>query len=132
MRKSRLPIPTVFLILGEYVAGKGVVTLARPNDQARLIERLWSELRRSLHRSLPSELAATKGAFTGAAQRLLGRVSKRQMAGPNLFSTKVGDFLPEIQIALVCEFSNTLNRNALASSRPIPVDVIVVCPATHP
>ena len=77
---------------------------------------------------LESELFGhEKGAFTGAIQRLMGKLEYAD--GGTLFLDEIGDVPPSMQVKLL-RFMETHAIERVGGSRPIWVDVRVVC-ATH-
>ena len=68
-----------------------------------------------------------KGAFTGAAQRKIGRIEAAQ--GGTLFLDEIGDMPFDMQVNLL-RFLQEKTIERVGASRPIPIDVRVIA-ATH-
>ncbi len=113
------------LILGETGTGKELI--------ARAIHRRSSRATRAFIRvncsAIPTSLIASelfgheKGAFTGAAQRRLGRFEAAN--GGTIFLDEVGDLPADTQIALLRVLQER-EIERVGSNQPIPVDVRVL------
>jgi len=117
------------LILGETGTGKELIARAI-HRRSKRAERAFIGVNCA---AIPPSLIASelfgheKGAFTGAAQRRLGRFESAN--GGTIFLDEVGDLPPEIQVSLLRVLQER-EIERVGSSRPIPVDVRVVA-ATH-
>jgi formate hydrogenlyase transcriptional activator len=119
------PSDSTVLILGETGTGKELI--------ARAIHKRSSRASRAFIgvncAAIPPSLIASelfgheKGAFTGAAQRRLGRFETAN--GGTIFLDEVGDLPSEIQIALLRVLQER-EIERVGSDKPIPVDVRVV------
>src|SRR5580658_2628522 len=117
------------LILGETGTGKELIARAI-HKRSKRADRAFIGVNCA---AIPPSLIASelfgheKGAFTGAAQRRLGRFESAN--GGTIFLDEVGDLPAEIQIALLRVLQER-EIERVGSGRPIPVDVRVVA-ATH-
>jgi len=117
------------LILGETGTGKELIARAI-HKRSKRADRAFIGVNCA---AIPPSLIASelfgheKGAFTGAAQRRMGRFESAN--GGTIFLDEVGDLPAEIQIALLRVLQER-EIERVGSSRPIPVDVRVVA-ATH-
>ena len=119
------PMDSTVLILGETGTGKELIARAihkRSNRAARAFIRVNCA-------AIPPSLIASelfgheKGAFTGAAQRRLGRFESANRG--TIFLDEIGDLPAETQIALLRVLQER-EIERIGSSHPIPVDVRVV------
>jgi formate hydrogenlyase transcriptional activator len=123
------PSDSTVLILGETGTGKELLARAI-HKRSKRADRAFIGVNCA---AIPPSLIASelfgheKGAFTGAAQRRLGRFESAN--GGTIFLDEVGDLPAEIQIALLRVLQER-EIERVGSSRPIPVDVRVVA-ATH-
>ncbi len=117
------------LILGETGTGKELIARAIHKGSKRSSRAFIAVNCAAITPSLiASELFGhEKGAFTGAAQRRLGRFAAAN--GGTIFLDEIGDLPQEIQIALLRVLQER-EIERVGSDRPIPVDVRVVV-ATH-
>ncbi len=123
------PSSSTVLILGETGTGKELI--------ARAIHRLSNRSARAFIRvncaAIPAPLIASelfgheKGAFTGAAQRRVGRFEAAD--GGTIFLDEIGDLPAETQIALLRVLQEH-EFERVGSSHPVSVDVRVIA-ATH-
>jgi formate hydrogenlyase transcriptional activator len=119
------PMDSTVLILGETGVGKELIARAihkRSNRATRAFIRVNCA-------AIPPSLIASelfgheKGAFTGAAQRRLGRFESAN--GGTIFLDEIGDLPAETQIALLRVLQER-EVERVGSSQPISVDVRVV------
>jgi formate hydrogenlyase transcriptional activator len=119
------PMDSTVLILGETGTGKELIARAihkRSNRAARAFIRVNCA-------AIPPSLIASelfgheKGAFTGAAQRRLGRFESANRG--TIFLDEIGDLPAETQIALLRVLQER-EIERIGSSHPISVDVRVV------
>ena len=114
------------LILGETGTGKELIARAI-HKRSKRADRAFIGVNCA---AIPPSLIASelfgheKGAFTGATQRRMGRFESAN--GGTIFLDEVGDLPAEIQIALLRVLQER-EIERVGSSRPIPVDVRVVC-----
>ena len=117
------------LILGETGTGKELIARSIHHRSNR-VDRAFIGVNCA---AIPPSLVASelfgheKGAFTGAAQRRLGRFESAN--GGTIFLDEVGDLPPEIQVALLRVLQER-EIERVGSSKAIPIDVRVVA-ATH-
>src|ERR1700746_1470167 len=117
------------LILGETGTGKELIARAI-HKRSKRAERAFIGVNCA---AIPPSLIASelfgyeKGAFTGATQRRLGRFESAN--GGTIFLDEIGDFPPEIQVALLRVLQER-EIERVGSNRPIHIDVRVVG-ATH-
>jgi formate hydrogenlyase transcriptional activator len=123
------PSDSTVLILGQTGTGKELIARAI-HKRSRRAGRSFIGVNCG---AIPPSLIASelfgheKGAFTGAAQRRLGRFEAAN--GGTIFLDEVGDLPPDIQIALLRVLQER-EIERVGSDRPIPVDVRVLA-ATH-
>src|ERR1700739_75618 len=117
------------LILGETGTGKELIARAI-HKRSKRADRAFIGVNCA---AIPPSLIASelfgheKGAFTGATQRRLGRFESAN--GGTIFLDEIGDFPPEIQVALLRVLQER-EIERVGGNRPIPVDVRVLA-ATH-
>ena len=123
------PADSTVLILGETGTGKELIARAIHKGSKRSSRAFIAVNCAAITPSLiASELFGhEKGAFTGAAQRRLGRFAAAN--GGTIFLDEIGDLPQEIQIALLRVLQER-EIERVGSDRPIPIDVRVVA-ATH-
>jgi PAS domain S-box-containing protein len=123
------PSDSTVLILGQTGTGKELIARAI-HKRSRRAGRSFIGVNCG---AIPPSLTASelfgheKGAFTGAAQRRLGRFEAAN--GGTIFLDEIGDLPPDIQIALLRVLQER-EIERVGSDRPIPVDVRVLA-ATH-
>src|SRR5277367_1960230 len=123
------PSDSTVLILGETGTGKELLARAI-HKRSKRADRAFIAVNCS---AIPASLIAAelfgheKGAFTGAAQRRMGRFESAN--GGTIFLDEVGDLPTEIQIALLRVLQER-EIERVGSSRSIPIDVRVIA-ATH-
>jgi len=123
------PSDSTVLILGQTGTGKELIARAI-HKRSRRAGRSFIGVNCG---AIPPSLIASelfgheKGAFTGAAQRRLGRFEAAN--GGTIFLDEVGDLPPDIQIALLRVLQER-EIERVGSDRPIPLDVRVLA-ATH-
>jgi formate hydrogenlyase transcriptional activator len=119
------PTDSTVLITGETGTGKALVARAIHKRSSRS-SRVFVSVNCAVipHDLLASELFGhEKGAFTGAAQRRLGRFELAE--GGTIFLDEVGDLPPETQVALLRVLQER-EFERLGGGRPIRCDVRVV------
>jgi len=123
------PSDSTVLILGETGTGKELIAGAIHKRSGRASRAFIGVNCAAIPPSLiASELFGhEKGAFTGAAQRRLGRFETAN--GGTIFLDEVGDLPADIQIALLRVLQER-EIERVGKDKPIPVDVRVVA-ATH-
>jgi formate hydrogenlyase transcriptional activator len=123
------PSDSTVLILGETGTGKELIARAI-HKRSKRADRAFIGVNCA---AIPPSLIASelfgheKGAFTGATQRRLGRFESAN--GGTIFLDEIGDFPPEIQVALLRVLQER-EIERVGGNRPIPVDVRVLA-ATH-
>jgi PAS domain S-box-containing protein len=123
------PADSTVLVLGETGTGKELIARAIHERSGRATRAFIGMNCAAIPASLiASELFGhEKGAFTGAAQRRLGRFEAAN--GGTIFLDEVGDLPTDIQIALLRVLQeHEIER--IGRDKPIPVDVRVIA-ATH-
>jgi len=123
------PSDSTVLVLGETGTGKELIARAIHGRSGRAARAFIAVNCAAIPASLiASELFGhEKGAFTGAAQRRLGRFEAAN--GGTIFLDEVGDLPMDIQIALLRVLQeHEIER--IGRDKPVPVDVRVIA-ATH-
>src|SRR5258706_876014 len=123
------PSDSTVLVLGETGTGKELIARAIHERSGRVTRAFIGVNCAAIPASLiASELFGhEKGAFTGAAQRRLGRFEAAH--GGTIFLDEIGDLPMDIQIALLRVLQeHEIER--IGRDKPVPVDVRVIA-ATH-
>src|SRR5262252_6622001 len=123
------PSDSTVLILGETGTGKELIARAIHKQSSRSARAFVAVNCAAIPPSLiASELFGhEKGAFTGAAERRIGRFEAAN--GGTIFLDEVGDLPAEVQVSLLRVLQEREVEH-VGSNKPIPVDVRVLA-ATH-